>query len=456
MKKRKTYFKIHTRWGSRARLNALLTIAACRDVVGRVKSHVHSVVIDLVFFDFFQYISLFSLFFVFLIFWVVFYIVSLCFRCLCLFLYLLQILFLLCFWFLSFFHLFCWLGSFVHFLFLNVLVSFFCFSFFFSLCVCVVLFFRCLWLFQTKLQISCLCVRFLFKNINLFLSSFLFECPFSNTKFPFFALVCNFVCWISSPCFFLFGEKWGKGSKNTRPEICCFSLSLFFKQFSFFTFFTIWFCCFFLPFLMFFHHKNKKYRNRVFICVSHQFYLNQFTNKCFLTFSLKFLSCRCLFFTLCFCIFNFLKEKFSLPLLRPFFVFLLFSCDFYLLFSYLTSFLFSSPFFLFPSFSLYSLCFSFSFFSFLLVIFLSSFLPILWTFTSPVLCFRLFEHQKNICLDTSPLFSIPVMIFFSKKESPFSKNIFVSDSKHKKKLNKKERRYRRDQKCFGNMNQERV
>ena len=37
-RKEKTYFKIHTRWGSRARLKALLTIAACRDVVERVQS----------------------------------------------------------------------------------------------------------------------------------------------------------------------------------------------------------------------------------------------------------------------------------------------------------------------------------------------------------------------------------------------------------------------------------
>ena len=38
LQKKKTYFKIHTRWGSRARLKALLTIAACRDVLERVKS----------------------------------------------------------------------------------------------------------------------------------------------------------------------------------------------------------------------------------------------------------------------------------------------------------------------------------------------------------------------------------------------------------------------------------
>ena len=36
--RKKTYFKIRTRWGSRARLKALLTIAACRDVVERVRS----------------------------------------------------------------------------------------------------------------------------------------------------------------------------------------------------------------------------------------------------------------------------------------------------------------------------------------------------------------------------------------------------------------------------------
>ena len=38
LQKKKTYFKIHTRWRSRARSKALLTIAACRDVVERVKS----------------------------------------------------------------------------------------------------------------------------------------------------------------------------------------------------------------------------------------------------------------------------------------------------------------------------------------------------------------------------------------------------------------------------------
>ena len=38
LKEKKTYFKIHTRWGSRARMKALLTIAACRAVVERVKS----------------------------------------------------------------------------------------------------------------------------------------------------------------------------------------------------------------------------------------------------------------------------------------------------------------------------------------------------------------------------------------------------------------------------------
>ena len=38
LNEKKNYFKIHTRWGSRARLKALLTIAACRDVVERVES----------------------------------------------------------------------------------------------------------------------------------------------------------------------------------------------------------------------------------------------------------------------------------------------------------------------------------------------------------------------------------------------------------------------------------
>ena len=37
-KKRKNSFKIRTRWGSRARLKALLTIAACRDLAQRVRS----------------------------------------------------------------------------------------------------------------------------------------------------------------------------------------------------------------------------------------------------------------------------------------------------------------------------------------------------------------------------------------------------------------------------------
>ena len=38
LKGKKTYFKIHTRWGSRARMKALLTIAACRAVVERAES----------------------------------------------------------------------------------------------------------------------------------------------------------------------------------------------------------------------------------------------------------------------------------------------------------------------------------------------------------------------------------------------------------------------------------
>ena len=257
---KKIYFKIHTRWGSRARLNALLTIAACRDVVGRVKSHVHSVVIDLVFsvffFSFYHYFLCFLLFFFFFLcfsFFGCFFIVSLCFRCLHLFLYLLQILFLLCFWFLGHVFLFSvgW-GLLFFSPFSECSRFFFQKSFFFSLCVLFC--FRCLWLFQTKLQFSCLCVRFLFKKFQSFFVKLLFfECPFSNTIFPF--CMCLQLCKTNLfSLFFSFLVRWRKGSKNTRPEIwCLFSLPLSHPS-SFFTFFTI---CFFGLFCCSLHHQKK-------------------------------------------------------------------------------------------------------------------------------------------------------------------------------------------------------
>ena len=256
-------FKIHTRWGSRARLNALLTIAACRDFAERVRSMCTQLSLIWSFLFLFRFyiiffVFCFSSFFVFLIFGG-FYIVSLCLRCLYLFLYFMQIVFLLCFWFFCHFFIFSVGWGLLFFSFFWMFSFLFCFSCF--------PFFVCDALFSLSLNLSdknykSLVSVFAFCSQNSFFVKFPFlECPFSNTIFPFFVCVCNFVRWISSPCFFpSFGEKWGKGSKNTRPEICCFSLSLFFNQFSFFTFFTLWFCCFFfLPFFdVLFIPKNKK------------------------------------------------------------------------------------------------------------------------------------------------------------------------------------------------------
>ena len=136
----------------------------------------------LIFFSIYHYFLLFFVFLHFLcfsIFWVVFHcllVFSLSLPLLVPFANFVFALFLIS---LSFFHLFCWLVSFVLFLFLNVLVPFFVFPVFFSLCVLFCL--RCLWLFQTKLQI----VRFLFKKFQSFLSSFFFWMPFFKHNISF-------------------------------------------------------------------------------------------------------------------------------------------------------------------------------------------------------------------------------------------------------------------------------
>ena len=113
-----------------------------------------------------------------------FCIVSLCFRCLYLFLYLLaNFVFALFLISRSCFPLFCWLGSFVLLLFLNVLVFFQkCFLFF----VCVVLFSLSLTLSDKNYKFLVSMFAFCSKNFNPSLSSFLFlNAPFSNTVVPF-------------------------------------------------------------------------------------------------------------------------------------------------------------------------------------------------------------------------------------------------------------------------------
>ena len=216
---KETYFKIHTRWGSRARLNALFD-HWWRDVTWLGESSLMCIRLSLIlsFFDFssiFHYFLCFLLFFIFCVspfFGWFFYSVSLCFRCLHLFMYLLQILFLLCFWFLCHFLIFSvgWCLLFFSFFWIfSFLFLFFLFLFF----VCVVLFSLSLTLSDKITNLLSLC-SLCSKRFNPFCQVFFFWMPF-QTQYFLFACICNFVRWISSPCFFLFGERWGKGSKNT-------------------------------------------------------------------------------------------------------------------------------------------------------------------------------------------------------------------------------------------------
>ena len=237
---------------------------------------------------FFQYISLFSLFFVFLhflcfSFFSVVFSVSLCFRCLYLFLYLLQILFLLCFWFLWHFFIFSVSWCLLFFSFFWMFSFLFLFSLFLFF-VCDALFFAAFDSFRQNYK--SLVSMFAFCSKNPFCQVSFFECPFSNTIFP--LCMCLQLCKMNLfSLFFSFlvrGE--GRVQKTHVQKYVVYSLSLFFNQFSFFTFFTTCFCFLFLPILMFFSSQKQKYRNFVFICVSHH-YFETIHQKCFLTFSLK-------------------------------------------------------------------------------------------------------------------------------------------------------------------------
>ena len=187
--------KIHTRWGSRARLNALLTIAACRDFAERVRSMCTQLSLIWSFLFLFRFyiiffVFCFSSFFVFLIFGG-FYIVSLSSLSLPLLVLYANCVFALFLIFLSFFHLFCWLGSFVLFLFLNVLVSFLFFLFSFLCVWCFI--FAVFESFRQKLHISCLCVRFLFAKFVFCQVSFSWMLLFQTQYFLFsylFATLC--------------------------------------------------------------------------------------------------------------------------------------------------------------------------------------------------------------------------------------------------------------------------
>ena len=190
--------------------------------------------------------------------------------------------------------------------------------------------------------------------------------------------------------------------------------------------FTIWFCCFFAFFDVLFIPKKKKYRNCGFYLFVSPFF-ETIHQKCFLTFSLQknlnseksFLSCRCLFLFFVFAFSN-IKENFPLPFVRPLFVFLFISSDFSS-FSFLTSFVFSSPFFSFSFFFHFILCVFFLFLFFIPSGYFSffSFLPSSCTFTSPVLCIRLFDPKK-IVLTCLLVFRFLYWFSFSKKKSPFS------------------------------------
>ena len=313
------------------------------------------------------------------------------------------------------FHLFCWLGSFVLFLLFECSLFFFC-SFFFSLCVMFC--FRCLWLFQTKIAILLsLCSLIVQKNSILLVKFLFLECPFSNTVFPFLHVFATLQV-DSLLLVFSFLVRGEGRVQKTRPEVCCwFSLTLF----HYLVLFP------FLPILMFSSSPKKKYRNCVSVCVSHQFFVETIHQKCVLTLSLqlkvyfrkkKFPLFSMFVLILCFCILKFKRGFFASIFKTSFCLTVYLLWFFFSFFPFLTSLLFSSPFFFFHFFTLFSVCFSCSFFSFLLAIFLFSFSPILCTFTSPVLCFRLFEPKKHLFRHVSSFFFDSFYDFLFQKESP--------------------------------------
>ena len=337
---------------------------------------------------------------------------------------------------LTVFHLFCWLGSFVLFLFW---IFSFCFAFF-SLCV-LFLFSLSLTLSDKKLQISCLCVRFfVHKNIYPFCQvSFFWNSPFFKHSSSFLHVVAT-LCVQSLLLVFSFlvrGE--GRVQKHTSWNML-FILSLFLNPSSFSPFSLSVFVSFFYLFWCSFHPKNKKFLNCVFICVSHHFLLKLITKMFSHFFSsvktkfqkINFTLFSIFVFILCFCIFN-IKEKFSLSCLRPLFVLLCISSDFSLFFIFDVICVFIS-FFSFSFFTLFSVYFSCLCFSFLLVIFLS-FFAVLCTFTSPVLCFRLFEPKKKRVLTCLLVFFDPFFWFsFPKRISVSFEKTFLFQTLNSKKF----------------------